>query len=119
MNWLPLMDYAVRKGVSLSTLRRRIKANQVTYKVEGGKYLLLDAPLTPLAGPASSGAFVQPAWPVAPMTTPTRVEGLRSSDDLVNALRAEFQGELKKLHEEIAELKMLIALYEERLAPPR
>lgn len=41
-NWLLLTDYASKYRISVSTLRRRIKGNQVPYRFEGGRYLLLD-----------------------------------------------------------------------------
>jgi hypothetical protein len=66
------MEYAIKKGVSLSTLRRHIKAKKVQYKVEHGRYLLFDE-----SSPAE-------------------------------------KTELEKAREEIAELRMLVALYEER-----
>lgn len=42
------MEYAVKTGTSLSTLRRYIKANKVAYRVEGGKYYVRCAPLPSL-----------------------------------------------------------------------
>lgn len=84
--WVPLMDYAVRIGVSLSTLRRHIKANKIAYRVEDGRYLVLD----PTGEP---------------------VQAKRSTAGELLELRAELQ----KAHEEIAELKTLIALYEEKI----
>lgn len=44
-NWLTLMDYSAKYRVSLSTLRRRIKAGEIEYKFSDGKYLLKDGPL--------------------------------------------------------------------------
>ncbi len=38
--WVPLLDYAVFKGVSLSTLRRHIKAKKIHSKSIEGKYFL-------------------------------------------------------------------------------
>ncbi|MBY0471829.1 hypothetical protein K2X30_11740 [bacterium] len=76
--WIPLMEYATKKGVSLSTLRRYIKSDKVQYRVENGRYLLLD--------PDASNSIEE---------------------------------QLRKAHEEIAELKMLIALYEEKIPSPR
>jgi hypothetical protein len=75
--WLSLMDYAMKKNLSLSTLRRYIKAKKIPYKLEGGRYFLWDDLPTP--------------QPKAAMT------------------------DLQKAQEEIAELKTLIAYYEERL----
>ena len=44
-DWVSLTQYANKYNVSISTLRRRIKAQQVEFVYEGGKYLLLDRPL--------------------------------------------------------------------------
>ncbi len=88
--WIPLMDYAMKNGVSLSTLRRYIKAGKVQYKVEGGRYLLLDS------------------------QHPIPSNGHDSDNDI-----RKLEQDLKRAQEEIAELKMLVALYEEKLPPPR
>lgn len=76
--WVPLMEYATRMGLSLSTLRRHIKAKKVPFRIENGKYLLL------CTGSGSPSIRVQ-----------------------------ELERELQRAREEIAELKTLIALYEE------
>lgn len=39
--WLPLIEYSMKSGVSLSTIRRKIKANSIPFKLEKGKYLIL------------------------------------------------------------------------------
>jgi predicted site-specific integrase-resolvase len=80
MEWISLMDYATTKGVSLSTLRRHIKANKIPYKVENGRYLL---PLNAADNPTAEKIALQ------------------------------------KAQEEIAELKTLIAFYEEKLPKQR
>jgi len=38
--WLSLSDYSSKFGVSVSTLRRRIKGSQIKYKMINGKYFL-------------------------------------------------------------------------------
>ncbi len=40
-SWLPLIDYSVKTGVSLSTIRRKIKSNSIQYRLERGRYLIL------------------------------------------------------------------------------
>ncbi len=40
-HWLPLIEYSVKSGVSLSTIRRKIKSNSIPYRLERGKYLIL------------------------------------------------------------------------------
>jgi len=79
-HWLPLMEYSIKKNISLSTLRRYIKSDRVRYKIEHGRYLL---------------------WDEHPD---------QSSDSSPDT-----NSQLKRAQEEIAELKMLIALYEEKL----
>jgi hypothetical protein len=45
-NWLTLTDYSSKYRVSISTLRRRIKTSQIEYKMDHGKYLLKDSPIS-------------------------------------------------------------------------
>lgn len=91
--WIPLMDYAMQNGVSLSTLRRYIKAGKIQFKSEQGKYLILSSQ------PASHD------W-----LSPNEFES-----DLIEGRVSNLEVELKKAQEEISELKMLVAIYEERL----
>ncbi len=88
-SWLPLMDYAVKSGVSLSTLRRQIKSNKIPFRLEEGRYMIF-----------SDGLETAPV-PSRPMEPEAGME--------ITTLRRE----LKNAHEEIAELKTLIAFYEE------
>lgn len=39
--WLPLVEYSLKSGVSLSTIRRKIKTNSIPFRLEKGKYLIL------------------------------------------------------------------------------
>lgn len=41
-SWLPLAEYSMKHQVSISTLRRRIKAENVKFRFDDGKYLILD-----------------------------------------------------------------------------
>lgn len=46
--WLPITEYSIKHKVSVSTLRRKIKANEIKFSFSEGKYLLLDEPfMTP------------------------------------------------------------------------
>jgi hypothetical protein len=92
--WIPLMDYAMKEGISLSTLRRYIKASKIPYRLENGRYLILDE-----SHQHPSGAYA------APPKADTAVRQLES--------------DLQRAQEEIAELKTLIALYEEKLPQHR
>ncbi len=44
--WLPLMDYSSKYKVSVSTLRRRIKAEDIKFKLDDGKYFIIDEPMS-------------------------------------------------------------------------
>jgi hypothetical protein len=81
------MEYSIKKGISLSTLRRYIKAKKVEFRIENGRYLLFDDTADASESKSGDAALV------------TRLEQ-----------------DLKTAREEIAELKTLIALYEE--SPP-
>lgn len=41
-SWLPLAEYSMKHQVSISTLRRRIKAEDIQYRFDEGKYLIQD-----------------------------------------------------------------------------
>ena len=41
-SWLPLAEYSIKKNVSISTLRRRIKSGEVKFRFDDGKYFLFD-----------------------------------------------------------------------------
>lgn len=41
-SWLPLAEYSMKHQVSISTLRRRIKSDEVKFRFDDGKYLILD-----------------------------------------------------------------------------
>ncbi len=41
-SWLPLAEYSIKHQVSISTLRRRIKSDDVRFRFDDGKYLILD-----------------------------------------------------------------------------
>ncbi len=40
--WLPLTDYSAKYKISVSTLRRRIKADDIKYQFQDGKYFIFD-----------------------------------------------------------------------------
>ena len=44
-NWLPLTEYSTKHRISVSTLRRRIKAEDIKYRFEDGKYFIMDEPM--------------------------------------------------------------------------
>ena len=91
--WLSLMEYANQNHVSLSTLRRHIKADKVRYRIENGRYLIWSN---------SKGE-----WQTSDEVTATE---LSSPVHMIS----ELQRQLQQAREEIAELKTLVAFYEEQ-----
>ena len=39
--WLPIVEYSLKSGLSLSTIRRKIKTNSIPFRLEKGKYFIL------------------------------------------------------------------------------
>ena len=107
--WLPLLEYSVRTGVSLSTLRRYIKAGKIEFRLEDGRYLL----------PLTGGAVVETAaisHPVATFSSSAAVGSRKEPTASLQSEIARLEMELQKAREENAELRMLVALYEESLS---
>ena len=90
------MDYAMKKDLSSSTLWRCIKSKKVLFKLEGGRYFLWDESPTHSASHEDRAALMD------------------HSNGLGDKLKSTMT-DLQKAQEEIAELKTLIAYYEERL----
>ena len=92
--WLSITDYSTYKKVSISTIRRHIKGNVLKFREENGKYLIY-----------------------VPSTE--RIK-LREEEEI---LRMKLENELlkleiRKLHEDMNGLKMLVDLYESKMNEP-
>lgn len=93
--WLILTDYASKYRVSISTLRRRIKAGLIEHRLENGRYLLPDEEI-PMGGSAE-GDLVFEAHELKQAFTSI----LKEKDDIILKLRAE-----------ISDLKTLVQVLE-------
>jgi hypothetical protein len=98
--WVPLVEFSVQKGISLSTLRRYIKSNKIPWKLLEGRYLVMD-----------DGTFTAPRNQEIRSPTAPAAEAPVSDPD---SRYRELQSSLHAAHEEIAELKTLLAFYEEK-----
>jgi hypothetical protein len=131
--WIDLLKYSTKYGVSLSTLRRRIKSNSIPHKLEHGKYYLED--VTPLEKPGthtaqilnetpskatnsiSSGAAsgLRSSTPPVTMAIPSAPEFqasnfveasvLSSANRLVEEIKAAYSKILQEKEEQITQLK--------------
>src|SRR5688572_11281515 len=103
--WLPLIEYSVKSGVSLSTIRRKIKSNSVQFRLERGKYLVWYAPRT--------------AFTPAPLKVVTdRSEPMKRSDgenESVRMVSEAFEHALKEKDERIRLLERRSREMEDRL----
>ena len=96
--WIPLVEFSVQKGISLSTLRRYIKVNKIPWKLVEGRYLVMD-----------DGTF----------TSPRNHDPKSNPSPFSNEIETRLKNLERKLgmaNEEISELKMLVAFYEEKWA---
>lgn len=124
-NWLPLMEYSAKFRVSLSTLRRRIKAGEIEYKLADGKYLLRDGPLQvvnsgseTIAPPTSVKSSNQEVTPKE--TAPDHDQFWRSTQSLLNEIKKAYSLILQEkeelilqLKDEVADLKTLVRVLED------
>ncbi len=140
--WLSLVDYSNKYKVSISTLRRKIKVEDVPFRLESGKYYIIDEPMTAMA--ASSGSQLELEKPIPaiekPLSTiaalkreieipdfePTRapsqeggesvlVAANRLLDEIKKAytlILQEKDEQIRQLREEISDLKTLVRVLE-------
>lgn len=82
--WLPLTEYSSKYRVSLSTLRRRIKAEDIQFRFADGKYFIIDAPLVasqrPSLGMASHLASREENRPSQSVVFPRESQDARRLD---------------------------------------
>lgn len=129
-NWLPLMEYSAKYRVSMSTLRRRIKAGEIEHKFLDGKYLLKDGPLQVVAI-AETEAIAPPTSvspqqlqatipkPVPAVTTAENDHFWQATQGLLNEIKKAYslilqekEEQILQLKEEVADLKTLVRVLE-------
>lgn len=137
-SWLSLTEYASKYGVSISTLRRRIKTRELEYQFDDGKYLVKDSKLRPqntkVSIPLVATSSPQPQNRQGDTLASVNPEMTLGAVSTVNASQVTDQtverllGEVKKayaiilqekeeqiiqLKEEVADLKTLARVFEE------
>lgn len=88
-NWLPITDYSAKHKVSVSTLRRRIKADDIKYRFIEGKYLLLDEPIATAINVPTNEQLSESATqsPHRPSLKSENVNGFAHSQPGMSALK--------------------------------
>ena len=61
-SWLSLVDYANKYKVSISTLRRKIKIEEIPFRLDSGKYFIIDEPMHQIG--AAQGSQLELVKPV-------------------------------------------------------
>ncbi len=115
--WLPITEFAQRRGVSISTLRRKIKSNELDYKMEEGRYLIR-CDIEEAAG--ASGAYASTdASGLSREDVDSMIQSALAANSLQwRAMEARVAGLSRRLEmfsEQMAELNMLVKIFEERL----
>lgn len=122
-NWLTLMEYSATHRVSLSTLRRRIKAGEIEYKFIEGKYVLKNVPMPSPGNHAGPETIAPPSSVLSqsqPLVVPSAPVKEQRTDELLAEIKKAFQAivqekdqHIRTLKEEIADLKTLVRVLEE------
>lgn len=131
-DYLPLTEYSSKYKVSVSTLRRRIKAEDIQYTFEDGRYLILDQPMSTHQGhhrpsPKQKSDDALVGAPSHPRDLDSSLAGGVSSEEPILTAANRLLTELKKaytqilqekeeqilhLKEEVADLKTLVRVLE-------
>lgn len=115
-NYLPLAEYSSKYQVSMSTLRRRIKAEDIQFKFEDGRYLILDEPTsTHQRRPRPSPSIQSSDEPLVSAQEPVLEVANRLLTELKKAysqILQEKENQILHLKEEVADLKTLVRVLE-------
>lgn len=131
--WLPLNDYSNKYRVSISTLRRRIKADDIPFQLNDGKYFIIDEPMSThqkhrpslnsevdLVGAhrlESGSTFSNVKEPKIEKNEPILTAANKLLKELKTAytqVLQEKEEQILKLREEITDLKTLVKLLEKQ-----
>lgn len=113
--WLNIKEYAAISGLSISTLRRKIKEDSIKYKVEAGKYLIYIG--------EEDLAIKEPNIPFTGNKPEDFIKFAEKTISSINSLHQDLIEEkekrlsiqellIKQLKEEVVELRMLVKVLE-------
>lgn len=116
MEWITLADYSAKYKVSVSTLRRRIKAGRLPSEKVAGKYVVPDRPLEESPMEYSAGQQHPPAAAVNQEETFEQTQAaFRPSEDMDFSTAKLLLGEIKRAYMTILQEKeeQIVALKHE------
>ena len=103
-DWLSLSEYSSEYGVSISTLRRRIKGKKIKYKLIHGKYFLPRQ-----ATPSPSQTFTPVPTQKAPESFAAPEAGsFHTAKSLLDELKKAYMQSLQGKEDQIIQLKQQI-----------
>jgi hypothetical protein len=126
-NWLPLLDYSTKHNVSISTLRRRIKDKSIPFKLEDGRYYIIDDQIEKTAKGRKPISLHTPQIPQHFLEDVVESPALQkhaepSSSYMIEELKKAYATALQskeelifQLKEEVADLKTLVRVLEEEI----
>lgn len=94
-DWIDLLQYSLKYGVSQSTIRRRIRSRSIPFQLKRGKYLLPDNP---------------EVFETAPLFS--RIPVMQKAQEPSKRL-GELEAENRKLKQRIAELETLVNILDQ------
>ncbi|MES2802382.1 MAG: hypothetical protein V4654_07815 [Bdellovibrionota bacterium] len=114
--WLPLAEYSMKHKVSISTLRRRIKAEDIQYRLDDGKYFIFDTDPTATTTTVENKTFSTEAHrpslksdsSAAEIAKENRAEGesvITAANRLLTDLKKAYTQVLQEKEEQIVSLK--------------
>lgn len=111
MTWIDLAQFATKYGVSQSTLRRRIRANTIAYRLERGKYFLQDSPEVLSEAPLFARNVNHP------QTVAASQRALQSHPEVASSGQTRIENpqleeENRKLRKQLAELETFVSALE-------
>ena len=116
--WLPITEYSVKSGMSLSTIRRKIKTCTLPFRFEHGRYLILleKEPIRPdlkshrtlsNQGSETDGTLNDPS---VRMMVDAYEYALKGKDDRIRLL----DKQIREMESHLGELRLLVQILEEK-----
>lgn len=113
--WIPLLEFAIKEGISPSTVRRQIKSGKIVFRMQEGKYLIQATPPDIINPPTTN--FVPQAADVIRYAEESLRSLKEAHREIMNQKVSEIErlkSENVRLTQEIQELRMLIEILEKR-----
>ncbi len=111
--WIPLNDYAIKHDISVSTLRRRIKAQKVHFKLEEGKYFIFEDGQMRVGSDQTEGVMsyarptISSSEPI--LTTKLLLDELKRA--YLDSLQSK-EDQILQLKQQVSDLKTLVMILE-------